>query len=149
MSYVTELDQKVRLAGRETAACAMPVRLSGAPLIERYGAPTIAQPHGPLAVKDYNPTHGIKFAPRLSPGIMGSPPITMTSKEVRGPCSLLHAAVCIALHASLSPMCISFAVNSQETRQIPKWSDGGYEAGKNPAKSYVRKSTWNPEGQMW
>ena len=107
----------------------MPVRLSGAPLIERYGAPTIAQPHGPLAVKDYNPTHGIKFAPR--------------------PCSLLHAAVCIALHASLSPMCISFAVNSQETRQIPKWSDGGYEAGKNPAKSYVRKSTWNPEGQMW
>eukprot|EP00900_Chrysochromulina_parva_P006417 jgi/Chrpa1/15777/Chrysochromulina_OHIO_Genome00005114-RA len=95
----------------------MPVRLSGAPLIERYGAPTIAQPHGPLAVKDYNPTHGIKFAPRLSPGIMGSPPITMTSKE--------------------------------ETRQIPKWSDGGYEAGKNPAKSYVRKSTWNPDGQMW
>jgi hypothetical protein len=81
----------------------MPVRLSGAPLIERYGAPTIAQPHGPLAVKDYNPTHGIKFAPRLSPGIMGSPPITMTSKEVRAVCS----ASCCSVHrfACLSHRC--------------------------------------------
>lgn len=79
----------------------MPVRLSGAPLIERYGAPTIAQPHGPLAVKDYNPTHGIKFAPRLSPGIMGSPPITMTSKEVRAvfsaSCCCVHSFACLSL----------------------------------------------------
>jgi hypothetical protein len=90
----------------------MPVRLSGAPLIERYGAPTIAQPHGPLAVKDYNPTHGIKFAPRLSPGIMGSPPITMTSKEVRAVCSAsccsVHRFACLSHRcASLSLMCIS------------------------------------------
>lgn len=91
----------------------MPVAMKSKHLIERYDSPTSIQPHGPYSANTYNPAGGAKFTPKLSPGILGSPTVSMVSPEecVAGSRSLIHYRVCSALKSSpillLTQGCVS------------------------------------------
>lgn len=62
----------------------MPVTMTmGKPMVSRYGGVlTPSGPSKPYSPNSYNPAGGYKFTPKLSPGIMGNPKVTMSTAEV-------------------------------------------------------------------